>query len=114
MALVEQECAVDIIELLLEHPRLFPLSEEVALATVHEQLKVCYSLLVRWVPQKSYSKGLVTVVLVALNQQSCECCVCDHTQLGGLMWSAVHEACTKTCRFSTLKILSLDPCHLLR
>ena len=63
MALVEQECAVDIIELLLEHPRLFTLSEEVALATVHEQLKVCYSLLVRWVPQKSYSKG------------SSDCCV---------------------------------------
>ena len=59
MALVEQECVADIIELLLEHPSLFTLSEEVALATVHEQLKVCYFppfLLVKGVPQKSHSK----------------------------------------------------------
>ena len=40
MALVEQECVAEVIELLLEHPHLFTLSEEAALATVRDQLKV--------------------------------------------------------------------------
>ena len=41
---MEQECVSDIIELLLEHPHLFTLSEEVALSTINTQLKVSHIL----------------------------------------------------------------------
>ena len=40
MVVVEQECVSDIIELLLEHPHLFDLKEDVALSTINTQLKV--------------------------------------------------------------------------
>ena len=37
---MEQECVSDIKELLLEHPHMFTLSEEVALPTINALLKV--------------------------------------------------------------------------
>ena len=40
MSQVEQECVSDIKELLMEHPHLFTLSEEIALPTINTQLKV--------------------------------------------------------------------------
>lgn len=37
---MEQDCVSDIVELLLEHPQLFTLSEAAVLTTINTQLKV--------------------------------------------------------------------------